>query len=212
MELREVERVGNLDIDLEYMKKKRYNKKLNCTFLNSSVILEDLEDRVNKIIIGKQKKEIIEILNQLDITILDIHTDDDVVYFDTGLDRFIPVNVAGDGMKKFLSIITAIYNTKNGIVLIDEINNGLHYSAQEILWKAVITTAEKFKVQIFATTHSWECVKALAKTAQICVENNTIPDNEVCYFRVENNENSHTAFPYRQEILTLAMQENWEVR
>jgi AAA15 family ATPase/GTPase len=49
------------------------------------------------------------------------------------------------------------------IVLIDEIENGLHYSLLEEVWLGIAEVAEKEDLQIFATTHSWECIQAAHK-------------------------------------------------
>jgi len=53
-----------------------------------------------------------------------------------------------------------ISSTPNGVVLIDEIENGLHHSILPKVWKVVDTAAKQFNAQIFATTHSFECVEA----------------------------------------------------
>ena len=148
----------------------------------------------------------------MDSSIVDLYIDDDIIYIDTGLQRFIPIHVAGDGLKRLLSIITAIYNAKNGIILIDEVDNGLHFSVQQLLWKAIITAAKQFNVQIFATTHSIECLAALNTAAQTFKQNKNIIDDEIRYFRIERNNDTHKIYTYEQEIFKLAMEKNWEVR
>jgi hypothetical protein len=77
-----------------------------------------------------------------------------------GLPRLVPVPFMGEGMRRVLSIVLAIANAPGGVVLIDEIENGLHYSVQVDVWKAIARAARDANVQVFATTHSWECIEA----------------------------------------------------
>jgi AAA15 family ATPase/GTPase len=59
-----------------------------------------------------------------------------------------------------------IYPAKNGILLIDEFENGLHYSIQEKIWGYIFDLAEKLNIQVFATTHSWDCIESFSKVAR----------------------------------------------
>lgn len=69
----------------------------------------------------------------------------------------------GDGVNRILTIILALLNCKDGILLIDEFENGLHYTVQTQLWKMVYQLAEKLNVQVFATTHSDDCIKSFVE-------------------------------------------------
>ena len=62
-------------------------------------------------------------------------------------------------------IILSLCNARNGILLIDEIENGLHYSVQPLVWKTIFQLAQKLDVQVFATTHSRDCVLAFQQAA-----------------------------------------------
>lgn len=53
-------------------------------------------------------------------------------------------------------------NCENGYLLIDEFENGLHYSVQEKLWEVIFYLAERLNIQVFATTHSLDCVDAFS--------------------------------------------------
>lgn len=83
-----------------------------------------------------------------------------MIYGDIGLNSLIPVPLMGEGMGRLLSIVLSIFNTSEGTVLIDEIENGLHYSILVKIWEAITLAARKVNAQIFATTHSWECIAA----------------------------------------------------
>ena len=75
--------------------------------------------------------------------------------------RRLPIGSYGDGMRRLLAISLALASTKNGYLLIDEIDIGFHWTVMEDLWRLVVETAERLNVQVFATTHSYDCIKGL---------------------------------------------------
>jgi hypothetical protein len=77
-----------------------------------------------------------------------------------GLSRLVPLPVMGEGMARLTSLVLAIGNSPNGLVLLDEIENGLHHTVLAKVWKAIAEVARRFNTQIFATTHSLECIMA----------------------------------------------------
>jgi AAA15 family ATPase/GTPase len=68
------------------------------------------------------------------------------------------LSTLGDGMNHVLCILLAIVNCENGICLIDELENGLHYSVQGKLWEMIFMLSEKYNIQVFVTTHSRDCI------------------------------------------------------
>jgi len=84
-------------------------------------------------------------------------------YFDVGIGKKVMAYYFGKGAVKLLKYTLAIITTKNGIVLIDEIENGIHYSKQKDVWRFLFTLAKKYSVQIFATTHSKEMTEAFVE-------------------------------------------------
>ena len=79
-----------------------------------------------------------------------------------GVDARIPLGSLGEGMKRLFGLAAAIVQSRNSLALIDEIDTGLHYSSMPDLWRMVIETARRLDVQVFATTHSQDCVNGLA--------------------------------------------------
>ena len=69
----------------------------------------------------------------------------------------------GEGMRRLTSLLLAISTTRDGVVFIDEIENGLHFGVQGGVWKAIAEAAREYNVQIFATTHSYEMIFAAHK-------------------------------------------------
>jgi AAA15 family ATPase/GTPase len=74
--------------------------------------------------------------------------------------KVLPLKSMGDGINRVLTIILALVNSNDGFLLIDEFENGLHYSIQEQLWKIIFLMSQKLNVQVFATTHSEDSINA----------------------------------------------------
>lgn len=72
----------------------------------------------------------------------------------------LPLSNMGDGITRLFHIILALVNAKQGVLLVDEFENGLHWSVQEKIWETVFQLAERLDVQVFATTHSRDCIQA----------------------------------------------------
>jgi predicted ATPase len=70
----------------------------------------------------------------------------------------IPLNSMGDGLRRMFHVGLAMATASKGILLIDEFENGLHWRVQRELWAALARAAQEFDVQIFATTHSRDCI------------------------------------------------------
>jgi hypothetical protein len=86
-----------------------------------------------------------------------------VLYGDIGLSQMLQLPYMGDGMSRLASIILAIGNAQDGVVLVDEIENGFHHSMMQKVWAAIDRAARHSNTQVFATTHSLECIIAAHK-------------------------------------------------
>ena len=83
-----------------------------------------------------------------------------MIHVDVGLPELVPLPVMGAGMTHLARIILAVASVRGGVVLVDEIENGLHHSVLPDVWRAIGKAAERSNVQMFATTHSFECIEA----------------------------------------------------
>ncbi len=83
-----------------------------------------------------------------------------------GLSKAVPLNSMGDGLLRTLQLLLKIYPARGGFLLIDEFENGLHYSIQEKIWGYIFDLAKEFNIQVFATTHSWDCIESFSKVAK----------------------------------------------
>jgi AAA15 family ATPase/GTPase len=78
------------------------------------------------------------------------------------LDNRIPLGSLGDGIRHLLTMSLAVSRSRRGFVMIDEIDTGLHHSVMTDMWRVLIKTAQRLDVQVFATTHSLDCLRSLA--------------------------------------------------
>lgn len=79
--------------------------------------------------------------------------------------RPIPLRNMGDGVNHLLSISLAMVSARGGFLLVDEFENGLYYGVQTKVWEMVFRLAAQLNVQVFATTHSWDCIRAFSTAA-----------------------------------------------
>ena len=128
------------------------------------------------------------------------------IHGDIGLSRLVPIPFMGEGTRRLLSLVLAIFNASGGVVLIDEIENGLHYSVMKKVWQAVAEAARKADVQVFATTHSYEC---------ICAAHEAFADHGPYDFRLHRLDRTGDGIgvaTYGQETLETALELAHEVR
>jgi hypothetical protein len=125
---------------------------------------------------------------------------------DIGLNRLVPLPLMGEGMSRLASLALAIAHAENGVALIDEIENGFHYSVLPKVWQAIAETARLFNTQVFTTTHSFECIVAA---------HNTFKKGKLYDFRLhrlESSGNITRAVTYDRGALSAALEARFEVR
>ena len=81
-----------------------------------------------------------------------------------GIAEPLPLKSMGDGITRLFHMIVALVNAQDGLLLIDEFENGLHWSVQSKVWEVVFQLSEKLNVQVFATTHSRDCIEGFDST------------------------------------------------
>jgi AAA15 family ATPase/GTPase len=180
----------------------------NFRFVNygGDKLLADFWDEVQ---IEKKEDEIINILQEIEPKLTRIIVGkNNLLRCDVGYDTLLPFNTIGDGMYKLLSIVSALYQSKGGAVLIDEIENGFHYSMHRNLWKVIFKSALAFNVQVFATTHLRETIRAFYEE---CAEIND--EKLINYYRLEKRSDDKIKYvEYTPEELYIALKNNLETR
>jgi putative AbiEii toxin of type IV toxin-antitoxin system/AAA domain-containing protein len=81
----------------------------------------------------------------------------------SGMERPLPLATLGGGMEHLLALGLALSSARKGFLCVDEIDTGLHYTVMADMWRLVVETAKRLDVQVMATTHSLDCVRALAR-------------------------------------------------
>lgn len=122
-----------------------------------------------------------------------------------GLGTKIPIGLVSSGVSKFISILVSIAWAKNGIVLIDEIENGLYHKILPAMWKEIADFAREHKTQIFATTHSKEFLEAIAPSVQ---ENS----EDYSLLRMEKQNGESRIFKFPGQEFAGAIQRGFEIR
>ena len=112
----------------------------------------------------------------------------------------------GDGATRFFGLALALANSRNGILVIDEVENGVHHSKQRELWTMVLQTAYMNNTQVFAATHSWDCMRGFAQATT------ELQDVEGVLVRIERRGDNTRAIEYSEEDLRVAAEQGIEVR
>ena len=120
--------------------------------------------------------------------------------------RRLPIGTFGDGMRRLLALRLSFVGTTNGFLLIDEIDTGLHWTIMEDMWKFVVEVARRSNVQVFATTHSYDCIRGLG----MLVKSQPALAKEVCIQKVDNSLNE--AVFLQGEQVKVAVEQDIEVR
>jgi energy-coupling factor transporter ATP-binding protein EcfA2 len=169
----------------------------------------DVKDPFSHVQRKKRVHEVVSLLKEVEPAIEDLRLLDPPgqLYADTGAVELIPLNLMGGGISKLLNVALAMLNMQDGFVLMDEIENGLDYSSQRKLWDAVFGWAQKLNVQVFATTHSAECIKAFSDCAD-----GSLFEADAKLFRIERKGDDFRAVEYSRELLAESLESNWEVR
>lgn len=121
-------------------------------------------------------------------------------------EKRIPIGSLGDGIWRMLGLILSLIGAKGGILLIDEIDTGLHHTVMSEMWKLICKTAKKLNVQIFATTHSSDCWKSLAENAT----GSEFGTNEIRIHRIDRHKDIPETFTNQE--MDIALNREIEVR
>jgi AAA15 family ATPase/GTPase len=164
------------------------------------IVLTTKEDKLIEIL----QKTLLPELVRLDV--LDANTT--LVRLSTA-DKPVPLKQLGDGAQRMLMLAMALVSAENNILLIDEIEAGLHYSVLENMWALIFQYARDLNVQVFATTHSQDALKAFVGV----LEQQEDKDQGIFYrLQPRRKTGDIEAVPYGEEDLELALDTNLEIR
>lgn len=185
----------------------RYAESLRCTYLSPKYDFNASIQGLKNILQNKDEHFIVEGLKIIEPRVTDFIFADNEMLVDIGLAKRIPVNMMGDGARKIVSLLTAVYDCKDGALLVDEISNGFHYSVMGSLWKVLINAAVRNNTQLFVTTHDNDSIKGLRNAAL-----NEFDDIVAAFKLLKTSDDELKAYHYSLESLDYSINQEIEVR
>lgn len=102
------------------------------------------------------------------------------------------LTIFGEGLQRIFKIGLLFAGAKNGVVIIDELENAIHASLLPKLVKLINELSLKFNIQIFISSHSKECIDAFAKAENI-------PEKDLSAYSLVESEGKIECFYFSGE-------------
>ena len=187
-----------------------YEERLKCLYLTPKYDFRASVQGLANILQNKDEQFILDGLRLIEPSVKDFVFTGGEMLVDVGASKRLPVNVMGDGARKIVSLLTTIYDCANGVLLVDELSNGFHYSVMPSLWKVVAYAARKNKTQVFATTHDIDSIKGLRTMALNEPEGKGLA---VSAYKLQRNaDDVLTSYRYSAESMNYAFEQEMEIR
>ncbi len=166
----------------------------------------------DKIALTSLEDDLINILKETilpNLVRLDVQQNERVVVRLKEESKPIPLKNLGDGAQRMFLMALALINAKDSVLLIDEIETGLHYSVLEQLWEMIFKYAIQLNIQVFATTHSQDTIRAFTYLLE-----KEEYEQEGCFFRLQVNrkDGQIEAIALGKERLEAALETQSEIR
>lgn len=152
----------------EFKSGEEYEESILCTFLSPvQRSNKSTQEEIDSLIKAKKKTDIVECLQLFDLRVRNLESSSSGIFVEVDdVGELLPLGMLGDGMSKYLNIVASALVTKIGgsnVILLDEFENGLHYTAQRKLWSILCKIVKETGLQLFITTHSIETLQSLAE-------------------------------------------------
>ena len=137
----------------------------------------------------REKQILIDVLKVVNQNIVDIELRENfedlksvflISFYDK--DEFVALNFLGDGFKRIFYIVLKALSLKGKRILIDEIEIGIHHTKMKDFWVNIMKVCKELDVQLFATTHSSECIEDYVKAAK------EVGDEDIRLIRLQENK------------------------
>lgn len=185
----------------------KYTESLRCIYLSPKYDFSASIQGLKNILQNKDEHFIVEGLKIIEPRVKDFIFTDKEMLVDVGLSKRIPVNMMGDGARKIVSLLTAIYDCKGGALLVDEISNGFHHSVMCNLWKVLINASIRNNTQLFITTHDTDSIKGLRDAAL-----DKYNDIVAAFKLLKTSDDELKSYHYSLESLDYSINQEIEVR
>lgn len=187
-----------------------YTEQTNCLFLPADKNDGNALNNFATLIKRNSKQVVVDALSDFDHSLEMIEALPDGLYIKkANVSELLPISMAGDGARRMINIISSIANEDNNIVLIDEFDNGLHYSAHKKMWSAIMKFILRHNVQLFVTTHNIDCLLGLNKAME---EDESFWEIANVYDIVKTKLNGYQAYKYSYRGLKEAIDKEIEIR
>ena len=190
-------------------------KSLPCLFLSpcgggKTAPLGALWD---KIALSEREKDVVEALHIIDADISAVsmvggegpRQERTAIVRSTRLPRPVSLRSFGDGLNRLFGIILFLVNAKDGFLLIDEFENGMHHTVQADAWRIIFKLASRLDIQVFATSHSWDAIEAFQEAASESPEEGVL-------VRLSRKGEDIIPTVFRKDELAIATRDRIEVR
>ncbi len=198
---------GNINLTIDKM----IEQTCPAHFLSTRIDLgKDLIDVFSKLSQQDKEDEVIEFLKIIEprLEAIKIITSKDIIALHGKLDDLectLELNLMGQGLVKLLRIILAIIAAQNGVVFVDEFENGLHHSVLSKVWLAIAKALRNYNCQLITTTHSNECLEAS------CDAYKEYPE-DYRHIRLDRKGSEFSAKLSNYEMIASAIKANLELR
>ncbi len=147
-------------------------------------------------------------LKDFDIDIINGNT---IILVQEGVDYTIPLPSLGDGSIKLFRLLMEIILNKNGRLMIDEIDTGIHHKKLLPVWRTILKSASNNNVQLYATTHSAECLKFF-RDVFLEEDMQDLQEKARVFRLVEHKDKQVSAYCYNFEEFDHAIENENELR
>ena len=180
------------------------------TEIDSSDYLAILSDRVFQV--PSDKEAVLRLIRLIDPQLEDIipqssQTAGRFILRRLDSDLRLPLSSVGEGVRRIFALALHSIVSAQGVFLIDEIDTGLYYRSQADVWRLLFKAAKERDIQIFATTHSWDCVEAFQEA--LAEDDNA---DQGYLFRLQRRGDAIYPVGYTSDDLDVAVSHAIEVR
>lgn len=190
----------------------------NIVFVNPLTVSVHLPNQFgvaqlfDKTIMNRKKKILLDMLRRIDPRLEDMHSlspdGEQRIYVELeGEGEALPLPQLGHGFSRLVYLYCSLLVTDAKLALIDEVENGIHYSSLPTLFQGIQDIAATHGVQTLMTTHSWDCIRAAYKTF---ADADNLKDFQL--IRLERNGDNIRAVVINDEMLDTVMEAGYEVR
>ncbi|MFT5835336.1 MAG: AAA15 family ATPase/GTPase [Sulfurimonas sp.] len=203
----------NIDEKIVIINVNEFSFKDDNSFNNDIYLSNDVIPNIMlKTFFGEvQKKNKVEILykhiNEFDENIVDFQIiGGDKPQCKTLDGEYRDINEFGDGLKHYISIICSLYACSDGYLFVDELDNGIHWTQVDKLWEIILKISKEQNVQVFATTHSKECIESYARVSK------KLEDKDIAFIELGKNENILESITYNYQEVISQVSEHQDMR